>query len=88
VIERVGSRSSIVYIPYAQAYGSGYEELGHRVPDTSALRARTGWQPSRTVDQTIDEVIACQARRDSPSERRVTAPRRLRRRLGSVAIPA
>jgi len=86
VIERVGSRSSIVYIPYAEAYGSGYEELGRRVPDTSALRARTGWKPVRTVDQTIDEVIACQTQADSQGARRVRAPRR--QRLRSIAVAA
>jgi UDP-glucose 4-epimerase len=61
VIARVGSSSGVIHVPYADAYGEGYEELGSRVPDTSALDARTGWQPGQTLDQTIDEVIGSRA---------------------------
>jgi UDP-glucose 4-epimerase len=62
VIARTGSRSTIEYIPYADAYGLGYQELGNRVPDTSALRELTGWVAQRTIEETIDEVIASQLR--------------------------
>jgi UDP-glucose 4-epimerase len=58
VIERSHSRSQIVFVPYASAYGSGYEELGRRVPDTTALRDRTGWSALHTVDDMIEEVLA------------------------------
>ena len=58
VIERMGSESKISLVPYADAYGPGFEELGRRVPDTSALRDLTGWRPSRTIDEMIDDVIA------------------------------
>src|SRR5262249_40493891 len=37
VIERLGSDSGIKMVPYAEAYGEGFEELGRRCPDTSAL---------------------------------------------------
>lgn len=53
VIARAGSRSPVAYIPYEQACGPGYEELGDRAPDTSALRKLTGWTPRRTIDETI-----------------------------------
>ena len=58
VIERSGSTSKIKLVPYDEAYGPGFEELGRRVPDISALREVTGWSPSRTVDETVDDVIA------------------------------
>jgi len=58
VIERTGSNSKIKLVPYDEAYGDGFEELGKRVPDTSALEGLTGWRPSRSVDETIDDVIA------------------------------
>lgn len=61
VIARTGSDSGITYMPYSEAYGHGYKELGQRVPDTTALRERTRWQPRRTIDETIDEVVACRA---------------------------
>jgi UDP-glucose 4-epimerase len=58
VIERSGSSSQIVLVPYDEAYGDGFEELGTRRPDTTALRNLTGWQPLATVDDAIDDVIA------------------------------
>jgi UDP-glucose 4-epimerase len=57
VIERTGSRSKIQLVPYDEAYDEGFEELGRRQPDTTALRELTGWAPSRTVDDAIDDVI-------------------------------
>ena len=45
-------------MPYADAYGPGFEELGRRRPDTRALEEPTGWLPSRTLDEAIDAVAA------------------------------
>jgi nucleoside-diphosphate-sugar epimerase len=58
IIERVGSSSRIRFVPYEQAYGAGFEELGRRRPDTTALRELTGWRPNFTLDQALDDVIA------------------------------
>jgi UDP-glucose 4-epimerase len=58
VIERTGSHSKISLVPYEDAYDDGFEELGRRQPDTTALETLTGWSPSRTVDEAIDDVIA------------------------------
>lgn len=58
VIERVGSDSRISLVPYEEAYDDGFEELGRRQPDTSAIQELTGWAPSRTLDEAIDDVIA------------------------------
>jgi UDP-glucose 4-epimerase len=58
VLERSGSTSSIVFVPYSQAHAPGFEELGNRSPDTSALRRLTGWIPQRRLEETIDSVIA------------------------------
>jgi UDP-glucose 4-epimerase len=57
VIARAASRSEIRPIPYSEAYDEGFEELGRRRPDTTALRELTGWEPRRTVDDAIDDVI-------------------------------
>jgi UDP-glucose 4-epimerase len=57
VIGRTGSRSSIRFVPYGQAYPEGFEELGRRRPDTAALQRLTGWRPRRTVDDAIDDVV-------------------------------
>jgi UDP-glucose 4-epimerase len=58
VIDRTDSSSAIRLVPYHEAYGPGFEELGRRRPDTRAIEALTGWQPSRTLDEAIDEVAA------------------------------
>jgi UDP-glucose 4-epimerase len=58
VIEHTGSNSKIELVPYEEAYEEGFEELGRRHPDTSKLRQLTGWQPARTIDDAIDDVIA------------------------------
>ena len=57
VIERTESESKIALVPYEDAYEAGFEELGRRVPDTTALHDLTGWTPTRTLEETIDEVI-------------------------------
>jgi UDP-glucose 4-epimerase len=58
VIERTGSDSGIRLVPYEDAYDEGFEELGKRQPDTTALEQLTGWQTTRTIDEAIDDVIA------------------------------
>jgi UDP-glucose 4-epimerase len=67
VIARTESDSEIQFIPYEEAYAPGFEELGIRRPDVSALRDLTGWTPVLTLDHAIDDVIA--------HERGVIAPR-------------
>lgn len=63
VIEHSGSSSEIRMVPYEQAYAPGFEELGARRPDTSALRELTGWEPQLTLDDAIDDVIAYERER-------------------------
>jgi UDP-glucose 4-epimerase len=58
VIERTGSASGIRMVPYDEAYGEGFEELGRRCPDTSALEQMTGWRSTRGVEEAIDDVAA------------------------------
>jgi UDP-glucose 4-epimerase len=64
VIEATGSNSTVRLIPYEEAYGEGFEELGRRRPETRAIRELTGWEPTRSVDDAIQDVILYeQARR-------------------------
>jgi UDP-glucose 4-epimerase len=58
VIEQTGSRSRITLVPYEQASERGFEEVGHRVPDTAALRDLTRWIPTRGLDEMIGDVGA------------------------------
>jgi nucleoside-diphosphate-sugar epimerase len=55
---RTGSASEIVMVPYDQAYEQGFEDMRRRMPDTAKITKLTGWNPDKTLDQTLDEVIA------------------------------
>ena len=54
---RAGSTSEIQVIPYEEAYEVGFEDMRRRVPDTSKIEAAIGWQPEKSLDETLDEVI-------------------------------
>jgi UDP-glucose 4-epimerase len=58
VIERTDSSSEVKLVPYEQAYASGFEEIGRRHPDLGRISDVTGWSPSRSIDDMIDDVIA------------------------------
>jgi UDP-glucose 4-epimerase len=58
VLDQTGSDAEIRFVPYDEAYDVGFEELGRRKPDTSAIRELTGWEPELTVDDAIRDVIA------------------------------
>ena len=58
VKERVGSASEIQLIPYQVAYGGGFEDMERRQPDIGRIRDAVGWQPTRSLDDIIDETIA------------------------------
>ena len=58
ILARTGSRSETKLIPYDQAYAPGFEDMHRRVPDIRKIKAMIGWQPTISLDQTLDEVIA------------------------------
>ncbi len=58
MIELTGSRSEVVYVPYAEAYGNGFEDMRRRVPDVSKLRAAIGYTPDTALDVALRRIIA------------------------------
>jgi UDP-glucose 4-epimerase len=58
VISRTKSKSEIIYIPYEQAYGPGYEDMRHRAPCLDKIKAAIGYSPKTTLDQILDAVSA------------------------------
>ena len=58
VIERTGSSSAISYQDYEDAYAQGFEDMERRVPDNTLLKELTGWQPSKNIDNIIDDLVA------------------------------
>jgi UDP-glucose 4-epimerase len=52
------SSSEIVYVPYAEAYEVGFEDMPRRVPDISKIGALIGYRPKMTLDEILESVIA------------------------------
>ncbi len=52
-----GSASNIKYIPYDQAYESGFEDMPRRVPDLSRIERLIGYKPSHDLDDILTQVI-------------------------------
>ena len=50
-------RSSIVHIPFSEAYDENFEDMDRRVPDISKVAALTGYRPTYTIDQIIQSVV-------------------------------
>jgi UDP-glucose 4-epimerase len=46
----------LIYVPFEEAYGFGFEDMQRRVPDISKVKAKIGWAPTHTLDSIIDSV--------------------------------
>ena len=57
VLELTGSRSEVVYVPYDRVYGTGIDDMLHRVPAIEKIAAAIGWQPEYDLDQILEDVI-------------------------------
>ena len=55
-IALTGSKSEIKYIPYAEAYGEGFEDMRRRVPSLEKAKRLIGYQPTRSLDDIINDV--------------------------------
>jgi UDP-glucose 4-epimerase len=57
VRELSGSKSAIKFIPYDQAYESGFEDMPRRVPDLTRVGTLIGYKPKNTLDDILSQVI-------------------------------
>jgi UDP-glucose 4-epimerase len=57
VIERVGSKSEKIFIPYDEAYGARFDDLRRRVPSLDRVREAIGFSPTWNLDEIIQELI-------------------------------
>jgi UDP-glucose 4-epimerase len=62
-----GSRSEIVFVPYEDAYGPGFEDIHYRVPDTTRLRRFLDFESTKSLDDIILEVIRYHTDTEDPS---------------------
>jgi UDP-glucose 4-epimerase len=51
------SESTIVHVPYDQAYEAGFEDMPRRVPDISKVRALIGYEPTVDLEEILTRVI-------------------------------
>ncbi len=58
IIAETNSMSTIVHIPYEEAYGSGFEDMERRVPDISLISQLVGWKPQRDLSTIIADISA------------------------------
>lgn len=65
VVRMTGSDSAIRHVPYEEAYGEGFEELGRRKPDTTRIEELVGWRPRHSIETAIADIIAHE-RSESP----------------------
>jgi UDP-glucose 4-epimerase len=65
VIELSGSKSSIEYQSYADAYDEDFEDIRRRVPDLTRLRATIGHVSDHNLDSIIHKVIEFHRHRTS-----------------------
>ena len=56
VISETGSQSTIVYVPYEEAYGSGFEDMERRVPNIELINELVGWKPERDLSTMISDI--------------------------------
>ncbi len=58
VIEMTGSKSAKSFLTYEEAYGRPFDDMLMRMPDLSKVRKLIGYEPKRTLDETLRQIIA------------------------------
>ena len=58
IIHETGSTSEIVYVPYEEAYGDGFEDMERRVPNIDLINQLVGWRPKRDLSTIITDISA------------------------------
>jgi UDP-glucose 4-epimerase len=56
VIAANDSKSEIVYVPYKEAYGDGFEDMERRVPNIDLINQLVGWKPQRNLATIIADI--------------------------------
>jgi UDP-glucose 4-epimerase len=58
IIKDTNSNSDIVYVPYEEAYGDGFEDMERRVPNIDLIYQLVGWKPQRDLSTMIADISA------------------------------
>jgi UDP-glucose 4-epimerase len=57
VIAATGSSSAVEFVPYADAYAPGFEDMLRRRPSVEKLKAAIGFAPATPLDEIIQDTI-------------------------------
>jgi UDP-glucose 4-epimerase len=57
VLAMTGSSSELFPVPYEEVYGQGIEDMLHRQPSIDKVAGAIGWQPTRTLDEILQDVV-------------------------------
>ena len=58
IIAETNTNSEIVYVPYEEAYGDGFEDMERRVPNIDLIHQLVGWKPRRDLSAIIADISA------------------------------
>jgi len=56
VMAETNSKSKVVYVPYEEAYGGGFEDMERRVPNIDLIHQLVGWKPIRNLSTMIADI--------------------------------
>ena len=56
IIAETNSNSEIVFVPYEEAYGHGFEDMERRVPNIELIRHLVNWKPERDLSTIIRDI--------------------------------
>ncbi|MFN2525348.1 MAG: GDP-mannose 4,6-dehydratase [Actinomycetota bacterium] len=57
IVDLSQSKSEIRFVPYEEAYEKGYEDMRRRVPDISKIRELVGWEPTKSLDDILKDIV-------------------------------
>jgi UDP-glucose 4-epimerase len=57
IVELTGSSSELRFVPYDRVYEQGIEDMLHRIPSTDKIRTAIGWQPERSLEDILADVL-------------------------------
>ena len=57
VIEATESESDYTFLPYDRVYGTGIEDMLHRIPAIEKIGTTIGWEPELDLARILDDVI-------------------------------
>ena len=57
VRELTASSSDVKFVPYEDVYGQGIEDMIHRIPSIEKVHAAIGWEPQRSLDDILRDVV-------------------------------